>query len=162
MSDDFQRKMDKQIHLILNQRCNEQEKRISELEASSASHTENKEGLRKLEMGYDQLSNWSVGIDLHIGELEKNCEVSFAKVEDHIERILKVIDIQTQSTEMLTEQIAELREQVDRIASGNAELRGEIERLRTTPGAVEEARSQGWVEPGERPILFTDDPPQSE
>jgi len=60
------------------------------------------------------------------------------------------------------EQIAELREQVDRIASGNAELRGEIERLRTTPGAVEEARSQGWVEPGERPILFTDDPPQSE
>jgi len=43
-----------------------------------------------------------------ISELEKNCEVSFAKVENHVERILKVIDIQSQSTEMLTDQLEEL------------------------------------------------------
>ena len=77
------------------------EKRISELEASSASHTEAMEILiqsnntlntkvknngsnlanevfrlgneiAESQQRYDQLSNWSVGIDLHIGELEKN------------------------------------------------------------------------------------------
>ncbi len=56
------------------------DRKISELEASSASHTENKDGLRKLEKAYDQLSNWSVGIDLHIGELEKRVEGIYKSV----------------------------------------------------------------------------------
>ena len=47
-------------------------------------------------------------INDRITELEKNCEGSFAKVENHVMRILKVIDVQAQSTEMLTDKIAEL------------------------------------------------------
>ena len=82
------------------------EKRISELENV----------LKTLNMDNKaykiaQEHNWLVYKD-KLNELEKNCEVSFAKVEDHIIRILKVIDIQSQSTEMLTDQIAELRNQI--------------------------------------------------
>ena len=55
---------------------------------------------------YVETISW---LNKRIIEIEKNCERSFAKVEDHIKRILAVIDVQAQSTELLTDQINELR-----------------------------------------------------
>lgn len=60
------------------------------------------------------------------------------------------------------EQIAELKEQIHRVGAYNAELRAEIDRLETTSGSLEEARRQGWVEPGEQPILLADPPAERE
>ena len=82
------------------------EKRISELENVLKTLSMDNKAYK-----IAQEHNWLVYKD-KLNELEKNCEVSFAKVEDHIIRILKVIDIQSQSTEMLTDQIAELRNQI--------------------------------------------------
>ena len=67
-----------------------------------------------------------IDTDLKISELEKNCEVSFVKIEDHIMRILKVIDVQAQSTDMLQIQINELREEIN----ANTELTREFNRKR--------------------------------
>ena len=46
-----------------------------------------------------------LNLSKRIEDLEKNCEVSFAKVEDHVMRILKVIDVQAQSIEKLEKYI---------------------------------------------------------
>jgi len=59
-----------------------------------------------LEKGLD----WNlVELQKQIADLKKNCEGSFAKVEDHIKRILEVIDIQAQSIDLLREQIEKLK-----------------------------------------------------
>ena len=88
------------------------EKRISELENVLKTLSMDNKAYK-----IAQEHNWLVYKD-KLNELEKNCEVSFAKVEDHIIRILKVIDIQSQSTEMLTDQIAELRNQFKMFSGG--------------------------------------------
>ena len=58
--------------------------------------------IKHLELLYDQLSNRSVGIDLHIGELEK-------KVDEWKDYMVKVRKIQQQETS----EIVELRENIE-------------------------------------------------
>jgi cell division protein FtsB len=52
-----------------------------------------------------------------------------------------------------TRQIAQLEAQAERISARNKEMRAEIERLETSEGVKGEARRQGWIEPGETPML---------
>ncbi len=94
--------------------------KLTELEASSASHTETKNGLGKLEKAYDQLSNWSVGIDLHIGELEKKYDLILLEnvaTTTYINRAEKMVKVYQNAYEnkrekdsLLKKEIAELKD----------------------------------------------------
>lgn len=52
-------------------------------------------------------------LEMRVNELEENARGSFSKVEDHIKRILVVIDQHTQMIERNYENINELRRQIE-------------------------------------------------
>lgn len=71
--------------------------KLSELETEFKTHFEAdkdydrryNEKIKHLELLYDQLSNWSVGIDLHIGELGKRIGHSFESIAELREELVK-------------------------------------------------------------------------
>ena len=75
------------------------EKRISELENHDIFKV-----WKSVRKGGKATLDAMLNLNQGLNELKENCEVSFAKVEDHIMRILKVVDMKNQTTEMLIEQ----------------------------------------------------------